>query len=112
MIEKGGQLTRREAYQSGAALWPGEPAALQPLAQKTQPDAIMPKQFDQSGTPAAERKHGTTKRVLSKTALHQHRQPVHALAHVGPPAGKIHTDPGARRDHAFFNAASTLPNAA
>ncbi len=54
----------------------------------------MPKQFHQPSAPPAEHKDSTAEWVISKIALHQHRQPVHALSHVGPPAGEINANPG------------------
>jgi hypothetical protein len=48
----------------------------------------------------------------STETLHQHRQPVNALSHIGPPAGEINANPGTGYDHALFSAASTRPNAA
>src|SRR3954453_14028536 len=59
----------------------------------------MPENLQKIAAPAPEDKKMARVRIALEHLLHQERQPVHALAHVGAAGGEPHPCPTRERDH-------------
>src|SRR3546814_6182836 len=68
---------------------PDEPAPVHALREQAQALAIVPEQLDQIAALAAEREQRARVRTLLQHLLHQHRETIEPLAHVGGAAGQI-----------------------
>src|SRR3546814_998222 len=68
---------------------PDEPAAVHALREQAQALAVIPEQLDQIAALAAEREQRARVRTLLQHLLHQHREPIEPLAHIGGAAGQI-----------------------
>jgi transposase len=80
-VKQSGQLRRgQHDPPARARRRPGELPPLKPFGQHAQPNAVVPDQLDQPGTPSAEGEHRSAERILRQGLLHQHRQTHHPLA--------------------------------
>jgi len=78
-----------------------EPQQVQVVGPGTMAHAltVVPQHLDQRAAPAAEHKQMAIVRVALERLLHQQRQPVEALAHVGVAGRQPHPRPSRQRDH-------------
>src|SRR6476619_811462 len=93
------QLRRRDRHRPVGWRWPDEAPALQPLGKQTHALAVMPNDFDQASAPAAEHEQMALMRIALELLLHQQRQPVEALAHVGVTGRQPHPCAWGQTDH-------------
>src|SRR5260370_23936747 len=61
---------------------PEKYAVLEPLGEQAKAGAIPEHDFDEVGLPTPEQEEMAREGILPQHALHQHRQPVDALAHI------------------------------
>jgi len=77
------------------------------LAVKRHADPVVPDDLEQVPSGAPEDVKIARMRVAAQPLLHLKRQPVHALAHVGPADCQPHPNPARNRDHRRASAATT-----
>jgi hypothetical protein len=64
------QLGSAQQYRAARRLRPDESSSVKSFAEKTKPISVMPDEFDQIATAAAERKHVTGEGILFQRRLH------------------------------------------
>src|SRR5262249_50487180 len=101
----------RDRHHSVPGKWPDEQASLQPLREQAHALAIVPQHLDQAAAPAAEHEQMAAVGIALERLLHQHRQPIEALAHVGVTGRQPHLYPARHRDHRDLAFASTVTSA-
>src|SRR5262245_43899468 len=87
-LEQISQLRRRDRHRAIGSLArscrrPDEAAALQPLGEQAHALAVVPQHLDQAAAPAAEHEQLAVVGIALERLLHQQRQAIEALAHVG-----------------------------
>src|SRR5439155_15195416 len=86
---------------------PDEATALQSLRKQAHALTIVPQNLDQPAAPAAEHKQMAIVRIELERLLHQHRQAIEPLAHVGVTARKPNLHPTRDRDHCPSSASAS-----
>src|ERR1700704_6807728 len=82
------ELRRRDRHRpvgvfARNARWPDEASTLQTLRKQAHPLAVMPQDLQQPAAPAPEHEQMAVVGIALERLLHQYRQAVEALAHVG-----------------------------
>src|SRR5262245_39368379 len=90
------ELGRRDRHHPVRRRRPEETAPFQPLREQTHPLPVMPEYLDQSAAPATEHEQMPAVRIAPERLLHQERQAIKALAHIG--VASRQPDPRATRD--------------
>ncbi len=98
-FEQHRQLRCREMHRAVGRLRPHEATALQALGVQIHSVAAPPQELHQIAALAAKHKHIARERSLAERRLHDRRQPVHALSHVGNAGGDPHARARGQRDH-------------
>ena len=93
------ELRRRDRHRAIRRRRPDEAAALQPLREQAHALAVVPQHLDQAAAPAAEHEQMPAVRIAPERLLHQQRQAVKALAHVGVAGRQPHPHAARNRDH-------------
>src|SRR6266702_1390384 len=98
------QLRRRDRHRAiravaGNRRWPDKTAAFQPLRVKAHALTVVPQNLDQAAAPAAEYEQMPVVRISLERLLHQQRQPIEPLAHVGVPSRQPNLHACRKRDH-------------
>src|SRR5262245_6914693 len=82
-LEQITELGGGDRHRFAGARRPDEPPALQTLGEQALPLAIMPKAFDEIAATPAKDKQMSAIRVALEGLLHQERQALIALPHIG-----------------------------
>ena len=99
-VEQGHQLCRGQRDPAGrGGRRPVELPLFEPLRQHAKANAVMPDQFDQSGTTATEGIQSSIEGVLCQALLHQHRQANGTFPHVRDPARQVDASTWQKCDH-------------
>src|ERR1700733_14507697 len=99
-VEQGHQLCRGQRDPAGrGGRTPVELPLFEPLRQHAKANAVMPDQFDQSGTTATEGIQSSVEGVLCQALLHQHRQANGTFPHVRDPARQVDASTWRKCDH-------------
>src|SRR5436305_520773 len=93
------QLRRRDRHRPIRRRWPDEAPTLQPLGVKAHALPVVPQDLEQRAAPPAEHEQMALMRIALELLLHQKRQSVEALAHVGVAGRKPYARAARDRDH-------------
>src|SRR5215472_723576 len=98
------QLRRRDGHRAILAFarngrWPDKTPAFEPFCEQAHAKTVVPQHFDQRAAPAAEHEQMASVRIALERLLHQQRQAVEALAHVGVAGCQPHPRASRQRDH-------------
>src|SRR5258705_2821687 len=78
---------------------PEKYAVLEPLGEQAEAGAIPEHDFDEVGLPTPEHEEMAREGILPQHALHQHRQPVDALAHIDEAEGEVNLHAPRKQRH-------------
>src|SRR5215470_6873367 len=98
-FEQIAELRRRDRHRAVRRQGPDEASALQPLRIEAHALAVVPQNLDQRAAAAAEHEQMPTMRIVLEFLLHQQRQSVEALAHVGVAGCKPYMHAAQDRNH-------------
>src|SRR5260370_39279482 len=79
-----------------------------PLGEEAQTGPIPVHDFDQVGFATAEHEQMARERVLPQYGLHQHGEPVDALAHIGVAQGQVDLQTSSKQRHGHGTRSSSL----
>src|SRR3982751_6563084 len=116
-LQKHRHLRRCQRHCAGRGHRPDETPPVHPLRKQAESLTVEPQQFDQVAALATEREQRTGMWFLPEHLLHQYRQAIEALAHVGDAARQEYPRRCRLRDHRFSTpitrdsaSASTVPS--
>src|SRR6266404_1442972 len=106
-LEQHRQLCRAQRHRAMGCLRPHEATALQALRKQTQPIPAPPQNLHPITAAAAKDKELPGERILCKLHLHESRQTIEPLAHVGAAGGQPHLYACRQRNHPRTSSATT-----